>query len=119
MGDGSRYVSEGHSESGFATLFALAVVTGLVTLIAATTATAHWAAVRARASMVADLAAVAAARQGSCAAAGAVTSSYGGEVSSCTWNGVDVTIEVALPAPASLSRWSDIDAVGATARAGF
>ena len=107
------------SDEGFATILALAVLTGLVTLIAATTATAHWVATRAKASMVADLAAIAAARQGSCAAAVSTASSYGARVSGCTWDAVDVTVQVAVPAPASLSGWSDLDVIEATARAGY
>jgi len=107
------------SEDGFATVFALAILTGLVTFIAATTATAHWVGTHAQASMVADLAAVAAARQGSCAAAASIADSYGAQLNRCVWHEIDVTVEVALPSPTTLSRWSTADVIKASARAGY
>ena len=107
------------SEDGFVTVLALAILTGLVTLIAATTATAQWAGTRAKASMVADLAAVAAARQGSCAAAASIADSYGAKLNGCAWHGIDVTVDVALPSPVMLSTWSAVDVIEASARAGY
>jgi len=106
-------------EDGYATVFALAIITGLVTLIAATTATAHWVGIRAKASMVADLAAVAAARQGSCAAAASIADSYGAHLNGCGWDGIDVTVKVALPSPDTLATWSTVDVIEASARAGY
>jgi len=102
-----------------ATVLVLALVTGLAVFVTATTATAQWALTRAKTSMVADLAAVAAARQGSCSAAAAAAHAHEAQMLACSWQGGDVTVTIGMPPPSALSRWAGDGAVQSWARAGF
>lgn len=106
-------------DDGMATVLALGSVTGLALVVTATAAAGQWAMERARASMVADLAAVSAARHGSCAAAVSAAEAHGAGVSDCSWDGVDVTVTVTLRTSALLAAWRSRSDVRARARAGY
>lgn len=106
-------------DDGMVTVLALCSVTGLALVVTATAAAGQWAMERARASMVADLAAVSAARHGSCTAAVSAAEAHGAEVSGCSWDGVDVTVTVTLRTSALLATWRASSDVRARARAGY
>lgn len=107
------------AEHGFTTILALAIMTGLAVAIGATAAASQWAMARAQASMVADIAAVAAARQGDCGAAATAAQAHAATLDECTWQGVDVTVMVQVAAPGGLAAWLGTTEIQARARAGY
>ncbi len=109
-------------DRGMATLFALALLTGLMIVIAATAAMAQWAIARSNVALVADLAAVAAARQGACDAADRTARAHSVELLECSWQGTDVTVRIgthAVGIEGRVARWLGSGVIGAQARAGY
>ncbi len=78
---------------------------------------------RATLGSYADLAAIAAVQTGGdvdpCAAAALVSDRNGVELSMCDFASGQVIVEVRMPAPALLARFSRIDFLAVTARAGY
>lgn len=76
---------------------------------------------RATLGSYADLAAIAAAQTSGepCAAAALVSARNGVELFACKVNGDQSIIEVRMPAPTLLARFSNIDSLSVTARAGY
>jgi len=106
------------SEVGFATVLGVAIVLGLVSLLIVMAAAGGWLLAHAHAASVADIAALAAATQGSCAAAQEVVHINGSDLRACTWHGSDVLVVVSTEVrntPIVLPVMS----VEASARAGF
>jgi len=109
-------------DRGMATLFALALLTGLMIVIAATAAMTQWAIARSNVAMVADLAAVAAARQGACGAAEHTARAHDVELLECSWQGTDVTVRLgtrAVGIEGRVARWLGSGAISGEARAGY
>lgn len=76
---------------------------------------------RATLSSYADLAAIAAAQTSGdpCTAAALVSARNGVELFSCQINGDQSIVEVRMPAPTLLARFSSIESLSVTARAGY
>ena len=106
-------------DTGAVTLLALAAISGIATLVSAIVVIAGFALMHARATMVADLAAIAGARHGSCAPAYAVVNAHGGELRSCGFDGVDVVVGVSLPVTGLGRGWLLPPTAEASARAGY
>lgn len=106
-------------DDGATTILTVALITGLVVLMTAIVATGQLAIARGRSAMVADLAALAAARQASCAAAGQTVHLHGARILECSWSGTDVTVRVSVKAAAPLLDWSGLAEIDASSRAGF
>jgi len=84
------------SDVGFATVLGVAIVFGLVSLLMVMASAGGWLLARAHAASVADIAALAAASQGSCAAAQEVVRINGSDLRDCTWLGSDVVVVVSI-----------------------
>jgi len=106
-------------EQGVATVFALALLTGLTVVIGATAAMAQWAIARSQVALVADLAAVAAARQGACTAAESTARAHDVQLLECSWEGTDVTVSIGTHTVGPAARWLRAEVISAQARAGF
>lgn len=106
-------------DTGAVTLLALAAISGIATLVSTIVVIASFAVVHARAAMVADLAAIAGARHGSCASAHAVVTVHGGELRSCGLDGVDVVVGVSVPVTGLGRGWLLPPTAEASARAGY
>jgi secretion/DNA translocation related TadE-like protein len=106
------------SEAGFATVFAVTVVTALAALLVMMLSVGSWLLARTQAASVADIAALAAATRGSCEAAHQVALINDARVRSCTWQGSDVVvvIQTQVSGPAAAIA---VHQVEASARAGF
>jgi secretion/DNA translocation related TadE-like protein len=76
---------------------------------------------RATLGSYADLAAIAAIQTSSdpCAAAAMVSERNGVELSACNVSGGQAFVEVRMPAPELMARFSNIDSLALTARAGY
>ena len=106
-------------EQGIASVFALALLTGLTVVIGATAAMAQWSIARSQVAIVADLAAVAAARQGACAAAELTARAHDVQLVECSWQGTDVTVSIGSPAVGPAARMLGAETIVAQSRAGF
>lgn len=118
MGERSGVVS-GESDSGSVTVLALAVIAAVMTTATAVVVAGSLALELRRAAMIADLAALAAARQGSCLIAAQVAQTYQARVSRCEASLTDVLVEIAAPVSGIISRATPVHGVRAVARAGF
>lgn len=83
------------NETGSATALGVAVVVGLVSLLMIMASVSSWLVARSHAASIADIAALAAAADGSCDAAREVAQMNGSSVSECRWQGSDVIVVVA------------------------
>jgi secretion/DNA translocation related TadE-like protein len=106
------------SEDGSATVFGVAIIVGLVSLMMVMSSAGAWLLAHSHAASVADIAALAAATQGSCAAAHEAARINGSELKDCAWQGSDVIVVVSTevqdtPMAVPVMR------VEASARAGF
>lgn len=111
-------------DRGAAAVWSLALTVLLVVVALVIAMVGSIGVARARAANVADLAALAGARTGSCASAGGVAARNGMRLSGCSLDDGDVAVRVATPMPALARRV--IDALGgatgditADARAGY
>jgi secretion/DNA translocation related TadE-like protein len=111
-------------DRGAAAVWSLALVVTLVGVAAVIAMLGGVAVSRARAAAVADLAAVAGARQGSCDHARAVVKTNDMRMEACSVVDGDVLVRVAAPTPPAARRIAallggDVSDVRADARAGF
>lgn len=106
-------------ETGLATMLSVAIVTGFSVLVSAVVATAQLASSRAHAQMVADLAALSAARSADCAPAWTAAQLHEATVTACNRSGTDVVVFVAVQVSGPLRAFYPSGAVTAHARAGF
>jgi secretion/DNA translocation related TadE-like protein len=107
-----------HSEEGSATVFGVAIVIGLVSLLMVMSSAGAWLLAHAHAASVADIAALAAATQGSCAAAHEAARVNGSELKDCAWQGSDVIVVVSTEV-SDTPIVIPVTRVEASARAGF
>jgi secretion/DNA translocation related TadE-like protein len=106
------------SEEGSATVFGVAIVIGLVSLMMVMSSAGAWLLAHAHAASVADIAALAAATQGSCAAAQQAAHVNGSELKDCAWQGGDVIVVVSTEV-SDTPIVMPVTRVEASARAGF
>lgn len=111
-------IRETHSEAGFATVFAITVMSGLAALLVMLLSVGSLLLARSQAASVADIAALAAATRGSCESAHQVALINDARVRTCTWQGSDVVVEIETELsvrPLAIS----VNRVTAAARAGY
>lgn len=85
------------SDQGAVSVFSIALIAVALSLLTLGAAVGAWALDRARAGMVADLAALAAARSGSCGSANHVVELHSALLVECSTIGPDVVVEVRIP----------------------
>lgn len=83
-------------DRGSATVLALASIAAVMAVSVSVIVAGHLGLVRGKAAMVADLAAVSAARHGDCGTAESVAASYVARLVRCEFHGTDVIVQVAL-----------------------
>lgn len=105
-------------DTGSATILGVLLISALASVVMIFSAAGSWVLTRAHASMVADLAALRAATDGSCAAAQSVAHLHHALVSECQWQGTDVIVTVVVESPSGLVR-PLAGTIQARARAGF
>lgn len=103
-------------ERGSATVLGVAIVLVLVSMLMLLSSAGAWLLAHARASSVADVAALAAARQGSCEAARVATALNRARLQECSWQGTDVMVVVAMQVTAPALPHAEVQAA---ARAGY
>lgn len=106
------------SENGSAVVLGIAIILGLVSLLMVMSSIGGWLLAQTHAASVADVAALAAATEGSCAAALEAAHVNGSQLLECRWEGSDVIVVVSSPvrnAPV-VTPMADVHA---SARAGF
>lgn len=82
------------SDHGSATVFGIAIIVGLVGLLMVASSAGAWLLAHSQAASAADIAALAAATKGSCAAAQEAAQVNGSRLEDCSWRGGDVTVVV-------------------------
>ena len=82
------------SDEGSATVIGLAIIVGLVALLMLTSSAGAWLLAHSQAASAADIAALAAATQGSCMAAQKAAQANRSQLTDCSWRGSDVTVVV-------------------------
>ena len=90
------------SDQGAVSVLSIAFIAGALSLLTLGGAVGTWALDRAQAGMVADLAALAASRSGSCGSAHHVAELHSALLVECSTIGPDVVVEVRFPRP---NRW--------------
>lgn len=110
--------SDLRSDRGLATVFGLAIIFGLVSLLMMMSAAVSWLLAHSHAASVADLAALAAATQGSCAAADRAAQVNGSQLLDCQWEGSDVIVTIRSELRHTFAV-VPVNSVHASARAGF
>ncbi len=103
-------------EGGSATVLGVAIVLVLVSMLMLLSSAGAWLLAHARASSVADVAALAAARQGSCEAARVATELNQAELQECSLQGTDVVVVVAMQVSTPAIPLAEVQAA---ARAGY
>lgn len=109
---------DARSEDGSATVLGVAIIVGLVSLLMVISSAGAWLLAHSHAASVADIAALAAATQGSCTAAHQAARVNGSELENCVWQGSDVIVVVSSQVgdtPIALP----VTRIEASARAGF
>lgn len=110
--------SDACSDEGSATVFGLAIIAGLVALLMMTSSAGAWLLAHSQAASAADIAALAAASKGSCAAAQTAAQVNGAWLHDCMWRGGDVTVVVSTRVSRTPIVLPVMD-VRASARAGY
>ena len=90
------------SDQGAVSVLSIALIAVALSLLTLSGAVGAWTLDRAHAGMVADLAALAAARSGSCGSAHQVVELHSALLVECSTIGPDVVVEVRFPRP---NRW--------------
>lgn len=83
-----------HPDGGIATVLGLAIITSIASLLMVLLHVGAWSMARSHSAMVADIAAVSAARQGSCEAARYAVRIHGLELVDCVWEAGDAIVVV-------------------------
>ena len=101
-------------ERGAASVAAIALVVGAVGIVPVAGAVSEWSIARSEAAMIADLAALAAARSSACSAAQEVARLHHSILAACAFDGTDVEVAVTV---STTSAWTPT--VTRRARSGY
>ena len=101
-------------ERGAASAAAIALVVGAVGILPVAGAVSEWSIARSEAAMIADLAALAAARSSACSAAQEVARLHHSTLAACAFDGTDVEVAVTV---STTSAWTPT--VTRRARSGY
>lgn len=101
-------------ERGAASVAAIVLVVGAVAVLPVAGAVSAWSMTRSEAAMIADLAALAAARSGACSAAQEVARVHHSTLAECAFDGTDVEVAVTVT---TASAW--MPTVTRRARSGY
>ena len=107
-----------HSDEGAATIMGLAIIAVMASLLMTLLHVGAWSMARSHSAMVADIAAVSAARDGSCDAAVHAVQIHHVELVDCIWEAGDAVVVVRTPIPIR-SPLLPVSSAEARARAGF
>lgn len=107
-----------HSDEGAATIMGLAIIAVMASLLMTLLHVGAWSMARSHSAMVADIAAVSAARDGSCDAAVHAVQIHRVELVDCIWEAGDAVVVVRTPIPVR-SPLLPVSSAQARARAGF
>ena len=106
------------SDGGAATVLGVAIIAVMASLLMTLLHVGAWSMARSHSAMVADIAAVSAARDGSCDAAAHAVHIHRVELVDCIWEAGDVVVVVRTPVPVR-SPLLPVSSAEARARAGF
>jgi secretion/DNA translocation related TadE-like protein len=107
-------VAQSDHEAGAASVAAIALVVGAVAILPVAGAVSAWSLARSEAAMIADLAALAAARSSACSAAQEVARLHRSTLAECAFDGTDVEVAVTVT---TASAW--MPTVTRRARSGY
>lgn len=107
-----------HADGGVATVLALAVISLIAALLMVLVHVGGWSLARSHSAMVADIAAVSAARQGTCEAARYAVHIHRVELVDCHWKDGDAIVVVRSPISVR-SPFLPVSSAQGRARAGF
>ena len=107
-----------HSDGGAATVMGLAIIAVMASLLMTLLHVGAWSMARLHSAMVADIAAVSAARQGSCEAAAYAVRIHRVELVDCIWESGDAVVVVRTPIPVR-SPLLPVSSAEGRARAGY
>lgn len=106
------------ADAGAATVVGLAIIAVMASLLMVLLHVGAWSLARSHAAMVADIAAVSAARQGSCEAARHAIALHRAQLVDCVWEAGDAIVVVRTPIGVNSPLLPESSAEG-RARAGF